>query len=533
MTARTADILLRNGNVCTLADTQPPAQAVAIRAGRILATGSDMALEGLAGSSTTVIDLGGRTVLPGLTDAHIHLEHYARHLHHVDCETPTLDECLDRVRERASKLPAGAWLLGHGWNHNVWGAYGTAAMLDTVSDRHPMYLTAKSLHAAWANSLAMRQAGITSDTQPPPGGAIHVDATGQPTGILLETAVDLVAAIIPEWDLPQLLHALHQAQETLLAFGLTAVHDFDGEHCHQALKLLRERGDLALRVVKHVPVELLDQAIARGDQTDTGDDWLRIGNIKVFADGALGPRTAAMLEPYRGDPGNHGLPQITRDELVDIGRKAGRNGLALAVHAIGDRANREVLDAFEDLRRHETAQRLPALRHRMEHLQLVHPDDLSRPASLHVVASMQPIHATSDYPMADAYWGERVATAYAWRSLLDRSTILAFGSDAPVESPNPFWGLHAAVSRRRRDGTPAPDGWTPAQRIRLGQALAAYTRGPAYAAGVEHCAGRLRRGFLADLIVLESDPFQLHAPALAELRPVGTMVDGVWRVRRF
>jgi hypothetical protein len=255
--------------------------------------------------------------------------------------------------------------------------------------------------------------------------------------------------------------------------------------------------------------------------------------VKQFADGALGPRTAAMLSPYDGEPQNLGLLLKDLDGLVESGRTAIGNGLALAIHAIGDRANRVVLDAFEALRAFERQRSVPPLRHRMEHLQLLHPDDIPRPAQLQIIASMQPIHATSDRIMADRHWGNRVRHAYAWRSLHRAGTTLAFGSDAPVESPNPFWGLHAAVTRRSRDGSPSPTGWVPEERVGLWEALRAYTSGPAFAAGMEQELGVLRPGALADLIVLAQDPFGCDPQDLWRLSPLAVMTGGQWRVREF
>jgi predicted amidohydrolase YtcJ len=362
---------------------------------------------------------------------------------------------------------------------------------------------------------------------------IQRDSAGEPTGILLENAVDLVSHSIPPLPAKQLANHILDAQQKLWRFGLTSVHDFDGQACLQALQILRQQVLLGLRVVKHVPHENLETALGNGLRTGMGDAWIRTGNVKLFADGALGPRTAAMLEPYASEPQNRGLLLMDRPRLFDTARTAVEGGFALAIHAIGDRANREVLDAYQDLRAYEVERHLPRLRHRIEHLQLLHPEDLARPGRLGIVASMQPIHATSDMLMADRYWGERVHTAYAWRSQLDSGAVLAFGSDAPVESPNPFLGIHAAVTRRRGDGGPGPNGWVPEERVSLADALAAYTRGPAFASGQEDALGRLAPGFLADLIVLDSDPFACPPEAIAALRPVATMVDGVWRYRTF
>ena len=283
-----------------------------------------------------------------------------------------------------------------------------------------------------------------------------------------------------------------------------------------------------LRVIKGVPFEAMPHAIITGLRTGFGNEFLRIGSVKLFADGALGPRTAAMLAPYENETEYAGFPFLNSEQIYEIGQEAVRNGLSLATHAIGDRANHEVINAYAQLRNYEASQNLPHLRHRIEHVQLLHPDDLGRLAQYHIIASMQPIHAPSDMLMADRHWGSRSAYAYAWNYLLRNKTLLAFGSDAPVESPNPFWGIYSAVTRRRLDGQPGSEGWYPQQRITLQEALAAYTLGPAFAAGNEKCQGKLAAGFYADLIVLDKDPFSIPIVDLANLQPRATMIAGEW-----
>jgi predicted amidohydrolase YtcJ len=285
-----------------------------------------------------------------------------------------------------------------------------------------------------------------------------------------------------------------------------------------------------MRVLKNLPVELLDQAHDLGLRGGFGDDWLRIGSIKVFMDGALGPHTAAMFQPYSGEEDNRGILNMDGEGLFEHGRKAAQVGLGLTVHAIGDRANHEVLNAYEQLRHYEHENGLPALRHRIEHVQVIHPDDAARLGKLNVIASMQPIHATSDMLMADAFWGERSRLAYAWRTQLDHGARLALGSDAPVEAPNPFLGLHAAITRRRADGSPSADGWYPEEKLSMAEAWEGFTIGPAYAAYMENRLGRLAPGYLADLIVLEAaqDPFRCDADELLMVQSLATMVAGEW-----
>jgi hypothetical protein len=521
-------LLLHNGIVRTLDPSAPRASALLIDHGEILAAGDRDGLLAISHAPLDQHDLRRATVLPGFTDAHIHLHHYALTLQRLDCETDTLAECLRRVAERAQHAKPGQWLEGHGWNQNTWGTWPTAADLDSVAPDHAVYLTAKSLHAAWVNTPALRRAGITANTVDPKDGQIQRDAAGKPTGILLESAMDLVHGALPDPSADEVERAIEAAQTSLWQVGITGVHDFDRRPAFLALQRLHGRGALRLRVCKNIPVESLEHAFELGLRTGFGDDWLWIGGVKAFMDGALGPRTAAMIQPYIGEPDNRGILSMDAEELFEHGRRAADVGLSMTVHAIGDRANHEALGAFEQLRDYERARGLPHLRHRIEHVQLLHPDDVGRLAELGVIASMQPIHATSDMYMADRYWGERTAFAYAWRTQLDAGARLAFGSDAPVESPNPFLGLQAAVSRRRPDGSPSPEGWTPPQKITLDEAVHAYTTGAAHASNAERRLGQLARGFAADLIVLEEDPFDCDPAEMHLLRPSATMIAGEW-----
>lgn len=526
-----------NARIHTLDSTRPLASALAIQQERIVAVGDEAAIWAEYSSGEEGLDMQGRVILPGLTDAHIHLESYALGLRRVNCETDTYQECLERVAERARQTPLGEWILGHGWNQNNWPeGFGSAADLDAVAPDHPVYLSAKSYHAGWANSLAFKRAGVTSATPDPLNGRLRRDATGAPDGILFESAMDLVANAVPEATTGQVEGAIREAQTVLWRMGLTGLHDFDGRSCFVALQSLRERDQLRLRVLKGIPLPDLQYAIGLGLRSGFGDDMLRIGGVKAFMDGALGPQTAAMIQPFQGSlEESRGMLFMDAEELFEHGRLAAQNGLPMAVHAIGDRANHEVLEAFGHLRRFEQEQGISrssgGLRHRIEHVQLLHPDDAGKLAALGVTASMQPIHATSDMLMADRYWGERAAYSYAWKLQLEQGANLAFGSDAPVESPNPFWGLHAAVTRRRKDGSPGEQGWIPAQRIGLLEAWLAFTQGASYAAGMEDRLGKLAPDYLADLIVLEQDPFECKADELYTLKPEMTMVGGEWVYR--
>jgi predicted amidohydrolase YtcJ len=518
--------ILFNAKIHTLDKARPLASALAIDHGVIAAVGGDELLSAFGRAEKQ--DLQRLTVLPGLADAHIHLQYYSLSLQKIDCETDTLDECLQRVKEKAQKAKAGEWILGHGWNQNTWGNWPSAADLDPITQNNPVFLTAKSLHAAWANSAALKLAGINAGTADPKDGQLQRHADGEPTGILLENAVALVGDLVPEPGLEALATAIEKAQPILWKMGLTGVHDFDKRDCFMALQELHARQRLKMRVTKNIPVELLDHASGIGLRTGFGDDWLRIGSVKAFMDGALGPRTAAMFQPYFGEPENKGSLLLDGEQLFEFARHAADTGLGMTVHAIGDRANHEVLNAYEHLRAYEMEKGLPHLRHRIEHVQVLHPDDVPRLAKLDIIASMQPIHATSDMLMADKYWGGRTSLAYALKTQLNSGARVAFGSDAPVESPNPFRGIHAAVTRRRADGSPGPAGWHPEQKLSMQQAIEGFTLGAAYAAYAEDRQGSLREGSLADLIVLEKDPFTCDPEEVKDLQSSATMVAGEW-----
>lgn len=527
-----SDMLLLNAQIHTMDARQMHATALAIRDGQITAVGRDDDIRPLAGARTPVFDLRGQVVLPGLTDAHLHFEWYAFGLQDVNAETDSLDECLQRVRARAQTAGPGQWITGYGWNQNVWklaGGFPTAADLDRAAPAHPVFLQAKSGHAAWANSLALHLAGITAETADPRGGQIQRDAAGRPTGIFFEEASDLVAGHMPERTPSELAEAMLVAQENAWRVGLIGVHDFDGPRSLAAWQLLRERGQLGLRVVKQIQGPYLKQALELGLRSGFGDDWLRLGSVKVFMDGALGTRTAAMFAPYEGEPANAGMALMDKEELFELATRAAAGGLAMTVHAIGDKANHDVLDVYEMLRRAEPGGGAP-LRHRIEHVQLLHPDDYARLGRLNVIASMQPLHATSDMLMADRYWGRRCAGAYAWRTQLQAGVVLAFGSDCPVENFNPFWGIHAAVSRRRADGSPGPGGWYSEQRLSVEEAVRGFTLGAAYAGLMENWLGSLAPGKLADLIVIDRDIFTCDPMDIRDTRVLGTMVGGKWKV---
>ncbi len=549
-----ATLVLTNGHFYTMDASQPRVSAVAVRDGVIVATGNDDEMRALLAPGGEWLDLGGRTVIPGLVDAHVHFQWFSLNLQRVDLyEVPSKDEALRRIAATAGTLAPGQWLEGRGWTQEVWAdrAFPTAADLDAVAGHVPAYLAHKSGHAAWVNSRALKLAGITADTPDPAGGQIARDDHGEPTGLLLESAMDLVARLIPPPTPSAVAAAMRAAQPVCWQAGLTGLHDFDGRTSFGALQMLQEAGELGLRVVKNIPVYRLEHATGIGLRSGFGNDWLRIGGVKIFADGALGPRTAHMIEPYEGEPENRGIVVTDKEEMMALAAEASAHGLSVTIHAIGDRANHDVLDVYAALRRQELAaagllhdgdeQTLQValsklsrpLRHRIEHVQIIHPDDLPRLANLGIIASMQPSHATADMEMADRYWGARARHSYAWRSVLDTGATLVFGSDSPIEPIAPLPGLYAAVARRRADGSPGEAGWYPEQKLALEEAVRAFTLAAAETSGQSDRLGTIAPGRLADLTILSHPIFELPAEALLETTVDATLVGGVFRHRTF
>jgi predicted amidohydrolase YtcJ len=527
-----ASLVLTNGKIHTMDPTRPAATAVAIRDGRFLAVGGDDEMKVLLARDGEWIDLGGRGVTPGLVDAHVHFQHFALSLRNIDLDgAPTRADALDRVAAFARRHPGETgWLRGWGWSQDAWPdrTFPTAADLDTLIPERPVFLSHKSGHAAWVNSRALKMARVDGTTPDPPGGQIQRDAAGWPTGILFEDAMNIVSEIIPRPSPEEIADAMRAAQAHCWSVGLTGIHDFDGRDCFLALQMLRESGELGLRVVKNVPVYRLEHALGVGLRSGFGDDWLRIGGVKIFADGALGSRTAAMIAPFEGEEDNLGIVVTDKEEMLEKARQASAGGLSLTVHAIGDRANHDVLDVYE-LLRHQEGNENGRLRHRIEHVQLLHPDDCHRLAALNVIASMQPIHATSDMDMADRYWGSRARYSYAWRTMWDSGALVVFGSDAPVERIDPLPGIHAAVTRRRVDGRPGPDGWYPEQKLTMAETIYAFTTAAALTSGQEHHQGTISPGKLADLTVFERDLFAVPADELLSVGIAATMVGGRFR----
>jgi predicted amidohydrolase YtcJ len=532
------DLILYNGKLFTPRPDFPPdwnnplITAVAVRDGRFLALGGDAEIRALAGTNTQMVDLEGRRVLPGLTDAHFHYYDWSLGLQRLAlAEAISLADLRERLAQRASETPPGQWIQGQGWNESRWPEprRPIRADLDDVAPDHPVILWRNDLHLAVVNSRALQEAGITADTPNPPEGVVDRDKSGRPNGILRELAINLVSDIIPPPTEEETVEAMREGFAILHQLGLTGVHDYrimggaDGPPAFRAYQHLQAVGELALRMWMHIPGERLDEAIALGLRTGLGGDCLRVGHVKLFSDGGQGARTAWMLEPYQ-DTGDCGMPLTPMDEIAQAVRKADQAGLSVAIHAIGDRANRELITVFENLPR--PASRIPhRAPHRIEHVQMIQPQDVTRLGRLDVVASVQPIHCPDDIPMIEESVGPRGRLAYPFRDMLDAGVTLALGSDCPVASPNPMFGIHAAVTRQQRDGEPQ-GGWYPQQRLTVAEAVWSYTMGAALVAGREAELGSITPGKLADLVVLDRDIFAIEPMEIAEAQVVMTVFDG-------
>ncbi|HVR42220.1 MAG TPA: amidohydrolase [Thermoanaerobaculia bacterium] len=477
------------------------------------------------GRSGEVIDASEMIVLPGLVDAHAHVAGLGAALDSVDLVgTTSYEEVIRRIAAATSDVPAGEWILGRGWDQNDWPVqqFPTARPLDAAVGDHPVWVRRIDGHAALASSAAMRAARITASSPDPEGGRIERDAAGNPTGVFVDAAMDLIDRIIPPPSRTVRRQRILDAARLIAAHGLTAVHDAGvDQDTIQLMRELIDAGELPIRVYVMLQDddELLSSWFERGPLVDYGDQ-LTVRAVKLYADGALGSRGAALIEPYADDPGNRGLMVSSGEHLERRAKAALAAGFQVGAHAIGDRGVRTVLDAFE------AARVTPAHRFRIEHLQVVAPSDFARVARMGVIGSVQPTHATSDMPWAEARLAsERVKGAYAWRTVLDAGGRLALGSDFPVEEVSPLLGIHAAVTRQDLDGHP-PGGWFPDQRLSVREAIRGFTLDAAYAAFEEERRGSIEEGKFADLTILQADG---RAPAprqISSSRVRYTIVNG-------
>jgi predicted amidohydrolase YtcJ len=531
-------LLYLNGNIYTMDAAQPRAQAMAIdeASGRILAVGSNDEVRRAGGAHPTFIDLHGRTVLPGFTDAHIHLLSAAHRAHYIDAaHAQNEDEVAEMVRQRAAVTPKGKWIQGGRWDKNQWpgGNFPTRASLDDAAPEHPVALWSKDGHLLWVNSLALQRAGITRETPNPPNGAILRDSEGEPTGVLQEEqATHLVYRVIEDADETLTRALVENTIAEMQSYGITSVHEIEGMDALRLFERMRAEGKLGMRVEMILPRQMVPELRESGGklQNFEGDDLLRVGGIKIFADGTLGSQTAAMLQSFEGSPGNFGILTLPEEEMKQTVSAAAEMGLSIAIHAIGDRAAHVALNSIEYAQHHlagssTTSSPAQNLRYRLEHVQLIAPEDMERMRRLGVVASVQPFHAVADRDIAERYWGKRHRRAYAYHTMQQMGIPLALGSDAPVEIFEPLHILYAATQRRDPDGPPRPP-WLPDQALPIADALWAYTLGAAYAGGEERDKGSLTAGKLGDAVVLREDIISVPQEKMPENGVQATILGG-------
>ncbi|MQA04737.1 MAG: amidohydrolase family protein [Streptosporangiales bacterium] len=518
------DILYANARITTLWPALPAADALLVRGERVVAVGSAATCRAAARRGYREVDLGGGYVVPGLTDSHIHLAGYAFAEHQLDLRgVCDLAEAQRRLQAFAQRLPAGAWVFGGRFDANRWQLDRPLHRrdLDPFSAGHPVALESHDSHSAWVNTQGLAALGIDEHTAQQSDGRLERDADG-PTGLLRESAAEPVRALVTEHQAAGIEPMLADALRELLAHGVTGVHDIDGRETAAAYRALRERGELPARVHQLIYAGDLDAAIEAGEATGDGDRWESTGPVKLFADGALGSHTAALSAPYEDAPEDTGVVMLDRVELAERVLTAAGAGIAVAVHAIGDAANTAVLDALAEVRRRGVG---ASLRHRIEHAQHVAWHDVPRFAELGVVASMQPVHHSSDVALAAALLGDRPLASYAWSDLAAAGAHVAFGSDAPVETLDPIAGIKAATAR-------AGTGEQGRNAIAPLQALHGYTTQPAYASYEEHTKGRLAVGYLADFVVLDADLTDPDVATSGAAQPQVTVVGGRVRWQR-
>jgi hypothetical protein len=513
--------LLYGCTVYTMEDSTPR-EAILVEGEQIKAVGMKAQLETACSPECGKVDLGGAAVYPGFEDSHIHLASWCLRRTEIDLfSVKPLEGALELLREKAGRVVPGEWVRGGGWDKNVWGRFPTASDLDRIFPDNPVILGSKDGHSVWVNTRALREAGVTRETPEPPGGAILRDGSGNPSGILQDRAEGLVHRAVPPTNLETTVKALSDGMKLLLGMGVTAVQAAEGPDTLRALQILRERQGLPLRVTMMVPIDQLEHVAQAGLRYRFGDEWLKIGPVKMFKDGSLGASTAYMHEPYEGRPGYTGLQTMTPEENERAVAASVGAGFPVACHAIGDRACHEALDSIEKAGSPDA----PGARHRIEHAQLLRPEDILRFRELGVVASVQPGHASADRYMAEQQWGKRARYAYAFRSLLESGAVLAFGSDAPVEVPDPLLGIYSAV-HRKRPSEPQSSPWYPEESLSMFEAISGYTKGAAYAVGDEHLRGTITPGKLADLVVLGGDLFDAPENRIMGLEVREVMVGG-------
>jgi predicted amidohydrolase YtcJ len=531
------DLVILNASIHTMDQVRPTAGAVAVLGGRIAAIGSTPEIRALAGPRTRVIDAGGKLVLPGFNDAHVHFLSGGFSLANVDLrDASSPEEVARRLGEYAKKLPKGRWILGGDWDHERWpGApLPTKEMIDAATPDHPVFVNRLDGHMGLANSLGLKLAGITKETKDPVGGVIVRDPkTGEPTGILKDGAESLVERVVPEKTFEEKHVAAKAATEHAAQVGVTSLTDMSADGDVGLYQYLLERGELKTRIYAIRSIVSWETLARTGVRAAFGSDRLRIGGLKGFADGSLGSTTAFFFQPYNDAPGTRGLlfdQMLPEGIMLERVEGADKVGLQVMIHAIGDEANFRILEIY----RQAAEQNGPRdRRFRIEHAQHLRDTEIPRFGKQKVIASMQPYHAADDGRWCEKRIGpERAKGTYAFRSLLNAGAVLAFGSDWTVAPLNPLEGVKAAVTRQTLDGK-HPDGWLPEQKLTLDEALRAFTVGSAYAEFAEKVKGRITPGKLADLVMLDRDLYQINPTDIDKARVLLTVMDGqvVWEVK--
>ena len=535
-----ADVIFTHGNVYTgIVDPSAMgagkrAEAIAVRGDRILAIGVRDEVLKTKGPETKIIDLGGRFVMPGFNDAHVHLAAAGQEKLTVNLVgVKTLDEFRERIRARVEKAAPGEWILGGGWDETLWPAkvVPTRWDLDEVSDGHPVYVDRVDGHIGVANTRALQLASISVASRDPAGGKIDRDESGTPTGILRETARDAVRAVIPKLNHDQRRQAIESALADLAAHGITSAQDNSSWEDFQIYEELEKEGKLTVRISEWLRFDDSIESLKSKSSSHSADDsMLRTGMLKGFMDGSLGSKTAALLEPYSDDPKNSGLPQYEPEKLNTMTRQRALAGYQIGFHAIGDKGIQMALEAFAEAEKAVKDDKVKGAggeneyRLRIEHAQVTTPQQILRFKELKVIASMQPSHLLTDMNWAESRLGpKRAAHSYAWAEFLKRGVVLAFGTDYPVEPVTPFRGLYAAITRQSENGKKT---YYPEQKLTIEQAIAAYTTGSAYAEFAEKQKGKLEPGMLADLVILDRDITSAPPAKLLETQVVRTVVGG-------
>ena len=532
-----ADLVIINAAVHTMDPERPTAGAVAILGNRIAAIGSTPEIRALAGPGTRIVDAAGKLVLPGFNDSHVHFLMGGFSLANVDLRDATSpEELARRLGQYARKLPKGRWILGGEWDHENWpGApLPTKEMINAATPDHPVFVNRLDGHMALANSLALKLAGVTKDTQDPEGGVIVRDPkTGEPTGILKDGAESLVERVAPDKSFEEKHVAAKVATEHAAQMGVTSVTDMSADGDVGLYQYMLERGELKTRIYAIRSIVSWEPLARTGVRAAFGSDRLRIGGLKGFADGSLGSTTAFFFEPYNDAPGTRGLlfdQMLPEGSMLKRVEGADEAGLQVMIHAIGDEANLRILDIYQQVAEKNAPR---DRRFRIEHAQHLRASEIPRFGKQKVIASMQPYHAADDGRWCEKRIGpERSKGTYAFRSLLDSGAVLAFGSDWTVAPLNPLVGLKTAVTRQTLDGK-HPNGWVPEQKLTLDEAIRAFTVGSAYAEFAEKVKGTITPGKLADLVMLDRDLYQINPADIDKARVLLTVMDGqvVWEAK--